>query len=146
MLVLAPKYQEFVALVQRRRMTCQTRLVKLYMRMQCASSARTHSDAGNVAVVVNQAPLVGDQVQLQDMVVYLIGILVEATEGIDLVVSAIGDGGIDQTSGSLAESSGDLGPIAIHHRSVLHWRIGHDEGIIGGGGGGWGRSIGRGHR
>ncbi len=65
------------------------------------------------------------------MVINLVGVLVKSTKRIDLVVSAIGNGGIDKTCGSLTESSGDLGSVAVHHRPVLHWGVWHDEGIIG---------------
>lgn len=66
------------------------------------------------------------------MVVYFISILVEAAKRIDLIVSAIGHRGIDQASGSLAEGAGDFGSVSVHHGPVLHGRIRHNEGIIGG--------------
>lgn len=72
-----------------------------------------------------------DEVELQDMVVYFIGVLIKATEGIYLVVSAIGDRGIDQASGPLAESTGDLRAISVHHGAILHRGIRHNEGIVG---------------
>ena len=62
----------------------------------------------------------GDEVQLQDMVVYFVGILVKATKRIDLVVSTIGNRCIDKTSGSLTQSAGDFGSVAVHHGPVLH--------------------------
>lgn len=52
---------------------------------------RTHSNAGNVPVVVHKAPLMADQIQSEYMVVYFIGVLVKASKGVDLVVAAVGN-------------------------------------------------------
>jgi len=49
----------------------------------------THTDARNVTIVVNQRPLVANQIKAQDMVVDLIGVLVEAAKGVNLVVAAV---------------------------------------------------------
>jgi hypothetical protein len=62
----------------------------------------THAHARNVAVVVDQTPLLGLQIQSENMVVDFIGILIEAAESVDLVVTNIGDGGIHETGRPLA--------------------------------------------
>jgi len=54
-----------------------------------------HADTGNVAIVVHKAPLSCSKVELQDVVVDLIGVLVKASEGIYHVIANICDGGID---------------------------------------------------
>lgn len=95
----------------------------------------THSDARNVAIVVNQAPLMADQVQPQDMVVDFVGVLVETAESVDLVVSAVGDGCIDETGRTLSQSPCDFGTVPI--TAVLEGRIWHDVGVVGRGSRGW---------
>ena len=91
----------------------------------------THSYSWYIAIVVHQVPLVADQIEPQHMIVDLVGVLVESAKSVDLIVSAVGDRSIDQTGGSLSKSTGDLGPVAIHHGATLHGRIGHDVGIVG---------------
>ena len=90
----------------------------------------THSNARNVPIVVHQSPLVAYHVKSKYMVVHLVCILVEAAEGIDLVVSAIRDRGINKARRSLAQSSRYLGTVAITITSALSRRIGHEKGII----------------
>lgn len=72
-----------------------------------------------------------DQIESEDVIVDLISVLIEAAKGIHLVVSTVGDGGVDQTRGSLAQRAGDLRPVAVHS-SFLHRRTWHDVGVIGG--------------
>lgn len=55
----------------------------------------THPHPWYIAIIVHQAPLMTDQVKLQNMIIDLVGILVKAAERVDLVVSAIRDRGID---------------------------------------------------
>jgi len=59
----------------------------------------SHSYARNVSVVVNQIPLSGDEVEAEDVVVHLVGILVEASKGVYLIIANISDRGIDQAGG-----------------------------------------------
>ena len=60
---------------------------------------RTHADAWNVAIVVDQTPLLGLQIKPEDVIIDLIGILVESSKGIDLVIADIGDRRIDEAGG-----------------------------------------------
>jgi len=53
------------------------------------------------------------------MIINLVGVLVEAAKGVNLVVATVGHRGVDKTSGALSQGAGDLGPIAIHGRTVL---------------------------
>lgn len=86
-----------------------------------------------------------NQVETEDMVIDLVRILVETAKSIDLVVATIGDGGIDQACGTLAESAGDFGPVSVHP-SPLHGRAGHDVGVVRGArGGGIGGAMVRHH-
>jgi hypothetical protein len=78
-----------------------------------------------------------DHVQLKDMIVNLIRILVKPAKGIDLIVAAVRDRGVDQTRGSLAQSSGNLWSVTIHAQSALDGGIWHKKGIVGGSGRAW---------
>jgi hypothetical protein len=62
-----------------------------------SEDTRTHSDSWDVAIIINQAPLVTDHIQLQNMVVNLISVLVESSKGIDLVIAAESDRGVYET-------------------------------------------------
>lgn len=90
----------------------------------------THSHSWYIAVVVHQVPLMADEVEPQHMIVNLVGILIEAAKGVDLVVPAIRHRCVDQTGGSLAQGAGNLGPVAIHHGAALHGRVGHNVGVV----------------
>lgn len=63
---------------------------------------QTHAYARNVAIIVNQAPLMTDKVQPEYVVVDFIRILIKSSKGIYLIVSAIRHRGVHETSGSLA--------------------------------------------
>lgn len=71
------------------------------------------------------------EVELEDMIVDLIGVLVKSSKGIDGVVSAVGHRGIDKTCRSLAQGFRDLGTVAIEAGPVLDGRVGHDVGVVG---------------
>jgi len=74
---------------------------------------------------------VTDHVQLQHMIVDLIRVLVETAEGVNLVVSAVGDRGVDQTSRPLTQCSGDLWSISISTESATFDRgIRHEECVV----------------
>jgi hypothetical protein len=59
-----------------------------------------------------------DHVQPENMVVDLIGILVKATKGIDLVVSTIRDRGINKARGSLSQ-----GPVQLEISTAWYSRF-----------------------
>ena len=106
----------------------------------CEGEQHTHSHAGNVSVVVDQAPLFSLQVQLEDMVIDLVGVLVEASESINVVVPDIGDGRIDKTGRPLTNGGHDLGHIGIMVATAGRvgacgaGRGGHNIGVVGAGG------------
>ena len=75
-----------------------------------------------------------DHVQLKDMIVNLIRVLVKPAKGIDLIVAAVRDRGVDQTRGSLAQSSGNLWSVTIHAQSAFDRRIWHEKGVVRGSG------------
>lgn len=92
--------------------------------------SRTHTNARYIAIVIDQTPLVLDQVEPQDMVVDFVGILVETTKCVDLIVPTVRDGGVDQARRPLTKSAGNLGPVSVHNSS-LHGRARHDVGVVG---------------
>ena len=49
----------------------------------------THPYARNVAIIVDQAPLVTDKIQSQHMVVHFVGILIKPSKGKYLIVSTV---------------------------------------------------------
>jgi hypothetical protein len=53
------------------------------------------------------------------MVIDFIGVLVKPSKGIDLIVAAISNRGVDEASRSLAESPCDPRPIPVHHSPIL---------------------------
>lgn len=73
-----------------------------------------------------------DKIQAQHMVVDLVGVLVEAAKGVDLVVPAVCHRSIDETSRSLTESARYFRAVAVHGSTVLERRVGHDVGVVGG--------------
>lgn len=127
MFVLAAKYQQFVSLVQRGGVTYPKSIGE---DLEGPERRRTHSDPWNVSIVIDQAPLVADQIQLQHMIVDLVGILVKAAKSIDLVVTTVGDRSIDQTGRPLTQSPGHLGLVAIRAQASLHGRIGHEKCVV----------------
>lgn len=94
------------------------------MRSWCWQYDPTHAHSGDVAIVVNEIPLSRDQIQAQDVVVDFVGELVEAAEGIDLVVANICDRGIDEAGGLGANCGDHLGFVAIAHASATARRAG----------------------
>lgn len=130
MLVLTAEDEELIALVESRSMSYKHMLAGLRADTG-ATAPLTHSHAWNVSVIIYETPLVTDKVQLQDMVVHLVGILVEAAKGIDLVVAAVRDGGVDQARRLLSQRARDLRSVTIHCNAVLQRRVRHDVGVAG---------------
>lgn len=63
-----------------------------------------------------------------------VGILIEATESVDLIVPDICDGRIDETSRLCADRRDDLGLVALFGPLARIDRAGgHDVGVVGGG-------------
>ena len=73
----------------------------------------THAQAGNVSIVVDQTPLARIQIEFEHVVVYFVGVLIEATEGVDAVVADIGDRGVDQAGRALADGGDDFGHVRL---------------------------------
>ena len=72
------------------------------------------------------------KIQLQNMIVDLVRVLIEASEGINVIVPTIRYRCIDQARRALTKCAGDLWPIAaIDHGAVFHRGVRHDEGIVG---------------
>ena len=55
------------------------------------------------------------------MIVNLICVLVKSSEGIDLIVSAEGDGRIHQARGSLPQGPSYFWLVAVHAEATLDW-------------------------
>jgi hypothetical protein len=73
----------------------------------------THSDARYVAIVIHKAPVVSSKIQFQDVVVDFVGVLVESSKGVYLVVSTMCDRGIHETRGPIPQRPGHLWTIAL---------------------------------
>lgn len=99
MLVFAAKHQKLAALVQSCGMSYSLSVTHLH---QVRHGILTHSHSGDIAVVVDQAPLMTRKIKSEDMIVNFICILIEPSEGIYLVVAAIRHRGVDETRGSRA--------------------------------------------
>jgi hypothetical protein len=93
-LIFSAKYEELVALPK-----------------ACSVS---HAYAWNVAVVVDQVPLPCNEVQTKHVVVYFVGVLVEASKGVYLVIANICHGGIDEAGGLGANCRNHLGLVAFY--------------------------------
>ena len=78
-----------------------------------AGRQQTHSHARNVAIVVNQSPLMADEIESQDMIVDFVCVLIETAKCIDLVIAAIGYRRVDEARGSLSQGSRDLRAVPI---------------------------------
>lgn len=90
-----------------------------------------HSHPGNVSVVIHQTPLSLLQVQLQNMVVNLVGETVKATEGVDLIVADVRHGRVDEAGRPLADGGDDFGFVVAARASALFRRTGrHGVGIV----------------
>lgn len=63
------------------------------------------------------------------MIVDFVGVLVETTESVDLVVATVRDRGVDQARWPLTKCAGNLGSVAVH-TSSLHGRARHDVGVV----------------
>lgn len=65
------------------------------------------------------------------MIVDLIRVLIKAPESVDLVVAAVGDRSVHQTSRPLSQSSGNFWMVAISaQRAALDRGIGHEESVV----------------
>jgi hypothetical protein len=64
------------------------------------------------------------------MVVYFVRVLVEAAKSVYLVVAAVGDGSVHETSRPLSQGSGNLGSVSIDDRPRLRGRVGHDVSVV----------------
>jgi hypothetical protein len=65
------------------------------------------------------------------MIVNLIRVLIKTPESVDLVVAAVSDRSVHQTSRPLSQSSGNFWMVAISaQRAALDRGIGHEEGIV----------------
>src|SRR4051812_35677605 len=73
----------------------------------------THPDARNVAIIVNQGPVEGFQVEFEDVIVNFIRKLIKAAECVDLIVATICDRGVDETGWFLSRGFGYSGPISV---------------------------------
>lgn len=117
----------------------------------------THPYARYVTVVVYQCPLQGFEIKLEDVIVYwsrnssavgsqsrreecpglmlaFIGILIKAPKSVNLVISAICHGRIDQASWSLTTGSGNLWLVIVTGTFGLLGRTcRHEVGVVGGG-------------
>lgn len=71
-----------------------------------------------------------DQIQLEDMVVDLVSVLIEASESVDMIVATICDRGVDKASWSLTQGPCYPWTIAIEGTSTLDRRVGHDVGVV----------------
>lgn len=90
----------------------------------------THSNAGDVPIVVDEVPLMTNKIQAQHMVVNLIRVLVKTTKSIYLVVSAIRHRGVHETSRPLPEGAGDFWAIAVHCGTILEGGVRHNVRVI----------------
>ena len=70
------------------------------------------------------------EVKSQNVVVDLVGVLVEAAKGVNLTVPAVRDGGIDEARRPGPHGTSDLWPIAIRYPHVPKWRVRHYVGAI----------------
>lgn len=68
---------------------CPAMNVSLNLRFDVALMP-THSHTRDVPVIVHKTPLMAGKIQFQHMIVYLVGKLVKASEGVYVVVAAIG--------------------------------------------------------
>jgi hypothetical protein len=86
-----------------------------------------------VSIVVYEVPLPCCEVQAEDVVVHFVGVLVEASECIYLVIAYVGDRRIDE-AGRLGTDGGDhLGPVALDGGSAApHRARGHEKSVVAG--------------
>ena len=77
------------------------------------TSCVTHAHAGNVSIVVNQTPLARIEIEFEHVIVDLVCVLIEATEGVDAVVADVSDRGVDQAGRALPDSGDDLGHVGL---------------------------------
>lgn len=70
------------------------------------------------------------EIKFENMVVYFVCVLIEATKCIYLVVTAVCYRGVDQACRSVAHGPCHLGPIGIDGGSAFGRRVGHDVCII----------------
>jgi hypothetical protein len=92
----------------------------------------THPHAGDVAIIIDEAPLMADQVQPENMVIDLVCVLIETPEGIDLIISTVSYRGVNKTRRPLPKGTGHSRPVPIHCGSLFRRRIWQNEGIVGG--------------
>lgn len=104
----------------------------------------THAHPRNVSVVIHQTPLMADDIKPKNVVVDFVRVLVEAAEGVDLVIPTVCHRGIDKARRTLAQSAGHFGPVSVR-RGLLHRRAGHDVGIVSRRASGWGATRSEGH-
>jgi hypothetical protein len=108
----------------------------------------THSHPRNVTVIVDQAPLFGLQIQSQDMIVdfhslasyqlsrqsnppTFVSVLVEPSKGVDLIISNIGDGRINEACGPGTNGGYDLWSVAFGMSfSVSNGTRRHQESVV----------------
>ena len=103
--VLSTEYKELLVLPETSSVTYFK--VSVQARGVGVEVELTHSHARNVAIVVDQTPLLGLQIESENMIVDFVGILVETTESIDLVIANVGDGSIHETGRPLTDGCHD---------------------------------------
>lgn len=90
----------------------------------------THADARNIPKVRNKTPLVGGKVESQDVVVDLVGVLIESAKGVNLIVAAVCDRRIDKARRAITQSTSHSRPVAIRDAQLLQGRIRHDVSVV----------------
>jgi hypothetical protein len=66
-----------------------------------------------------------NHVQFEDMIVDLIGIGIEAAEGVDYIITTICHGCVHQAGRSLTKGPCNLRSVAIYILPAFNWGIGH---------------------
>jgi hypothetical protein len=64
------------------------------------------------------------------VVIHLVSVLIKTAKGIDLIVPAVRDRGVNKAGGAIAKCTSDSGAISISHTSVLQRRVGHDIRVV----------------